>query len=176
MAHDDNDEFDDFDEGEPVPLDEQESAMVRADLRDLERFEEVFAPEGFRGVSIFCRDCVEEHFYPWEMIRENFRVLLETGETPVHEPAFAPDPDDYIPWEYARGYSDALGDVGVFERRDLDRCPRCRLRLSGAHASANFCPRCGVALLHERLRVALEVRGMDERTVSEVLREAGLPD
>jgi hypothetical protein len=175
MGHDDD--FEEFDDrGEPFPLDERESAMVRADLRDLERFEEVFGAEGFRGVSIFCRDCVEEHFYTWEMMSENLRVLLDTGETPVHEPAFAPDPDDYIPWEYARGYADALSDVGVFERREMSRCPRCRLRLGGAHAQANFCPRCGAVLLHARLRAALESRGLDDDLVREVLREAGLPD
>jgi hypothetical protein len=28
----------------------------------------------------------------------------------VHEPAFAPDPTDYVTWDYARGFADAALD------------------------------------------------------------------
>ncbi|MDP9021935.1 MAG: DUF5319 domain-containing protein [Actinomycetota bacterium] len=162
---------DEFDE-EPR-LDEHESALVRQDLKDLSRFEETFAAEGYRGVSVFCRDCEEEHFYPWAMLRENLEALLETGETPVHEPAFAPEPDQYVPWEYARGYVDALADVGVHERVEVDACPHCRWRIPQDLRESNFCPRCGAPLLRERLRRVLTGRGVQD--VDAVLREAGLP-
>jgi hypothetical protein len=166
----DDEEFDD----ERRPLAGHESALVRQDLRDLERFESTFAPEGFRGVAIFCQDCVEEHYYPWQMMRENLRTLLETGDTPVHEPAFSPDPDDYVPWEYARGYIDALSDVGAYTRRPVKEGPRCHLVLDGDLATASFCPRCATPLVHARLREALADRGMSEETITEALRESGL--
>ncbi|MBW3661985.1 MAG: DUF5319 family protein [Actinobacteria bacterium] len=158
------------------PLDEHESALVRQDLVDLERFYNTFGAEGFRGVSVYCHDCAEEHYYPWDMLRENLRTLLDTGETPVHEPAFAPDPDQYVPWEYARGYVDALQDVGVDQRGDVDMCRRCGYEIPGEMQQGNFCPRCGTPLLNERLRQALGARGLRPDDVSEVLRETGLPD
>lgn len=179
MADDDNDSDDDFefddDLDESLPLDEHETELVRRDLLDLEQFEATFSREGYRGVSVFCQDCAEEHFFPWDMLRENLRTLLETGEQPVHEPAYAPDPDEYIPWEYARGYVDALSDVGVHDRVQLDACPRCRMTLENEARSANFCPRCGTALLAGRLKAALSDRDMADEVIDEVLRSAGLP-
>ena len=29
----------------------------------------------------------------------------------MHEPAFNPDPDRYVSWEYARGYTDGVHDT-----------------------------------------------------------------
>lgn len=168
---DDGEEFDDIEE--PEGLDERESALVRQDLRDLSRFEDTFSGEGYRGVSVFCHDCEEEHYYPWQMLRENLQALLDTGETPVHEPAFAPDPDQYVPWEYARGYVDAVADLGAAQRRELRSCPRCRLELPDGRS--NFCPRCGTPLLRERLSQAMRARGMGREAIQELLRESGLP-
>lgn len=165
--------FEEFEDGDG--LDDHESAMVRQDLFDLDRFEATFAAEGYRGVAVYCQDCAEEHYYPWDMLRENLRVLLETGETPVHEPAFEPDPEQYVQWQYAQGYVDALHDMGVPDRHDLDACPHCGLKLAGETAQSNFCPRCGSVLLGARLREALERRDLDADTVTEILREIGLP-
>jgi hypothetical protein len=174
----DDDDFDGIEdeyEGEPVPLDEHESALVKQDLVDLASFEATFAAEGYRGVSVYCHDCAEEHYYPWELLRGNLELLLQTGETPVHEPAFAPDPDQYIPWEYARGYVDALSDVGVDQRREVGSCPRCGFTVPVELAHANFCPRCSMPLFGARLADALLARGMDDEDVSTILREMGLP-
>ncbi len=179
MTDDSFDGFDDFEEYEdfePVPLDDHESALVRQDLIDLMRFEGTFSDEGYRGVSVYCPDCAEEHYYPWDMLRMNLETLLETGETPVHEQAYAPDPEEYIPWDYARGYVDALRDVGADERLRSDACPRCNLLLEADLALANFCPRCGTVLASERLRQALESVGLDAEAASTVLRRAGFPD
>ncbi|MGH3442265.1 MAG: DUF5319 family protein [Nitriliruptorales bacterium] len=170
------DEFDEFDEGRPGPLDRHETTMVRADLDELEQFEDVFAQNGYRGVAVFCPDCREEHYYPWDMMRENLQALLETGETPVHEPAYAPQPERYLPWEYARGYVDAMVEVGVHKRVDVDVCPACGHRLRGVNRYANFCARCGAALLRERLRAALEEAGLTGDDVTAVLRATGLPE
>jgi hypothetical protein len=160
---------------EPEPLDDHELEMIQHDLSDLEAFEAAFRPEGYRGVAVFCHDCSEEHLYPWDMLRENLTTLIETGETPVHEPAFAPEPDRYIPWDYARGYVDALDRAGLNDRLPLEACRRCGLELGPGIDTANFCPRCGDPLLASRLFEALLARGLDEEQARQVLTQAGLP-
>ncbi len=176
MADDEHDEgFDAFDDGYPAePLSEDEAAMVARDLVDLDEFEATFAEEGYRGVAVFCHDCVEEHLYPWGMLRENLTTLIETGETPVHEPAFAPEPDRYIPWDYARGYVDAIRDTGIHQRSDVRACHRCGLDLELLAQRANFCPRCGQPLIATRLIEALLEAGLDDDSVQAILRRAGL--
>ena len=125
---------------------------------------------------MWCHDCQEEHFYPWDLLRNSLELLLETGEVPVHEPAFQPDPDEYVPWEYARGYIDALRDVGVDHRATVDACPRCSLSLEGPLSAANWCPRCASPLLGPRLVAALEEVGLSPPAVRHVLRAAGITD
>lgn len=167
-----------FGEGFPddgAVLDDHESALVARDLDDLAAFEATFGAEGYRGVAVYCHDCAVDHYYTWEMLRENLETLLETGDTPVHEPAYEPDPQQYVPWEYARGYVDALRDVGVDERRALDRCARCGFQLPDDLARASFCPRCGSPLLAQRLADVLHERGYDDDEVAALLRAAGLP-
>jgi hypothetical protein len=171
----DEDDFDELDGFDDEPLDEHETAMIQQDLTDLADFEATFRPEGYRGVAVWCPDCVEEHYYPWDMLRENLQMLLDTGETPVHEPAFAPEPDRYIQWDYARGYVDALRDAGVAERVDVAACGRCGLELAPPLQQGNFCPRCGNALLGVRLTHVLTEAGLDDATTQTVLRRIGLP-
>jgi hypothetical protein len=174
----DEDGFDEdgFDEElfDDDPLDEHETSLVRDDLAALADFQATFGPEGFRGVAVWCHDCVEEHYFPWDMLRENLQLLLETGETPVHEPAYQPEPHRYVPWDYARGYVDALRDVGVPDRLQVDRCPRCELELPDQVRQANFCPRCGTTLLSARLVRALVDLGLDDETVSSFLTLVGV--
>ena len=158
-----------------TPLDRRESWLVAQDLDDLQAFEQVFAGDGTRGVSLWCHDCEEEHYYPWDLLRGSLETLLETGDVPVHEPAFAPDPDEYVPWEYARGYVDALRDVGAEQRLDVGSCARCSYVLDGELRLASFCPRCGSPLLRERLLEALTQAGLGPELRGEVLRRAGLP-
>jgi hypothetical protein len=165
------DEPDDF--GEPEPLDEHELALIQQDLTDLTEFRAAFEPEGIQGVAVWCDDCVEEHYYGWDILAANLTSLLETGETPVHEPAYQPEPSHYVAWDYARGYVDALREVGVASRRAVDRCARCDLDLDVAGGQANFCPRCGAPLLSERLVAALGER-LGEDEVAAVLREIGV--
>jgi hypothetical protein len=172
---DDPDRFDDADDGfEPDDLMPHEIEQVKQDLADLADFQATFAPEGYRGVSVWCQDCAEEHLYPWEMLRGNLETLLETGETPVHEPAFAPEPQRYIPWDYGRGYVDALKDVGADQRHELDACNRCGYDLRGDLAIANFCPRCGSTLLRQRLADVLAQLGLDPETVESALQRIGV--
>ena len=92
----------------PLPLDARESVVE--DLEDLEVFEVLLAPKGVRGLIVDCEDCQEPHYFGWDLLRGNLRHLLEHGTTRVHEPAFSPDPSDYVSWDYARGYADASID------------------------------------------------------------------
>jgi hypothetical protein len=96
----------------PEPLSVQEREEVLEDLEDLEVFQALLEPRGVRGLVVDCDDCEEAHYFGWDLLRGNLRHLLDAGQTRVHEPAFSPDPSDYVTWDYARGYSDAVLDAG----------------------------------------------------------------
>jgi hypothetical protein len=94
---------------EPAPpLNEDELADVRADLAELAEFRAVLEPVGVDGIIVECADCGEHHFFGWDLMAANLNALLGEGRTHVHEPAYAPDPDAYVSWDYARGYADAV--------------------------------------------------------------------
>ena len=99
------------DSDESVELSEDDRSDVEEDLADLEVYEALLAPSGVRGLVIDCEDCHEPHYFDWALMRANLRHLLESGRPRVHEPAFDPDPDHYVTWEYARGYSDGVHDT-----------------------------------------------------------------
>ena len=90
---------------EPLSPDEREDVL--GDLEDLEVFEALLSPRGVRGLAVDCEDCREPHYFAWDLLRGNLRHLLDRGTTRVHEPAFSPDPADYVTWDYARGFADA---------------------------------------------------------------------
>lgn len=94
---------------EPVePLSPTEREDVLADLEDLEVFQTLLEPRGVRGLVVDCDDCDEPHYFSWELLRGNLRHLLDAGQTRVHEPAFSPDPAEYVSWDYARGFADGV--------------------------------------------------------------------
>jgi hypothetical protein len=98
-----------LDDGEPPqPLTDDEREDVLADLTELEAFRVTLGPQGVHGITVDCGDCGEQHFFGWDLMAANLRALLGEGRTHVHEPAFAPDPDAYVSWDYARGYTDAV--------------------------------------------------------------------
>lgn len=93
------------------PLNPQERQEVVADLEELETFQTLLEPTGVRGLVIDCDDCHEPHYFGWELLRSNLVHLLEHERPRLHEPAFDPDPDHYVSWEYARGYADGVRDT-----------------------------------------------------------------
>ena len=99
----------DGDEFDELSAEEREDLME--DLGELEVFQVLLAPRGIRGLVIDCQDCQEPHYFDWDLLRGNLRHLLDSGRPRVHEPAYDPDPDHYVSWEYARGYSDAVADL-----------------------------------------------------------------
>ena len=98
-----------LDEIEPAaPLTAEEIADVRSDLAELREFRLALEPVGVHGIIVECADCGEQHFFGWDLMVANLLALLGEARTHVHEPAFAPDPEAYVTWDYARGYSDAV--------------------------------------------------------------------
>jgi len=98
-----------LDDAEPAqPLSEDERADVLADLAELAEFRATLAPQGVHGITVECADCGEQHFFGWDLMAANLRAMLGEGRTHVHEPAFDPDHDAYVSWDYARGYTDAV--------------------------------------------------------------------
>lgn len=91
-----------------APLTDDERADVRADLAELVEFRTVLEPVGVAGIIVECSECGEQHYFGWELMLSNLRALLGNGRTHVHEPAYAPDADAYVTWDYARGYADAV--------------------------------------------------------------------
>jgi hypothetical protein len=89
------------------PLSPQEREELLDDVADLEVFEALLAPRGVRGLVVDCADCQDTHYFAWELLRGNLRHLLDHGTARVHEPAFAPDAERYVSWDYARGFTDA---------------------------------------------------------------------
>ena len=101
--------FDDEPAEEPLTNDEREELV--ADLADLEVFRTLLEHRGVRGLVVDCDDCDQPHYFGWDLVAANLRHLLDDGQTGVHEPAFDPDPTDYVSWDYARGYADGVMDA-----------------------------------------------------------------
>lgn len=99
---------DDYDDDPAAPLTADEEAEITADLADLEVFQVLLEPRGVRGLVVDCQDCEEPHYFAWDLLRANLRHLLDEGQPRVHEPAFSPDPSEYVSWDYARGFADAI--------------------------------------------------------------------
>jgi hypothetical protein len=140
----------------PERLDRAEEEDVRADLEDLAGMRTVFATQGVKGVVIACPDCGENHYYEWELLKDNLEVREE----------------EYILWDYGKGYIDALADTGLEpdNRVEVTRCPWCETPFE---TFFQFCPRCGRALAPVRIYKELIDRGFEEREVRALLVRAG---
>ncbi len=132
----------------------------------------VFEPQGAKGVVISCNECGSNHYYGWELLKESLEHMLETGEPRMHEPAYQPREDDYVIWDYGKGYVDALADAGLEDgaRLNATACGWCEAAIEGHFA---FCPRCGRPIAVLRLYQELLNRGMGEREVRSLLLRAG---
>ena len=102
--------LDDLDDDLDEPLTLAEREDVLGDLSDLEVFRELLEPRDVRGLVVDCRECEESHYFDWDLLHANLKHLVDLGRTRVHEPAYSPDPEHYVSWDYARGYSDAVCD------------------------------------------------------------------
>ncbi len=101
---------------EEEPLDEDEREAIRQDLLDVKVLRELLGPKGIKGAVFYCPDCGEDHFLGWDLLAGNLQELLDQGDSPVHEPAFEPDPNEYVSWDYARGFLDGYE---AFEEEEI---------------------------------------------------------
>jgi len=162
----------DADEELPRALDREERESVEADLEDLEAIRVVFETQGAKGVVIACTECGSNHFYGWELLKESLEHMLKTGEPRMHEPAYQPREDDYVVWDYGKGYVDALADTGLDGGAPvtLTQCPWCEADVKPHFA---FCPSCGRPLAVARLYQELIDRGTEDLDVRSLLVRAG---
>lgn len=116
--HEDHDDHDDF-VGDEEPLDEEERELLKQDLVDVQVLKELLGPKGIKGTEFYCPDCEEDHYLTWDLLAGNLEEILHAGESPVHEPAFEPNPDDYVKWDYARGFLDGYESFEQEELADL---------------------------------------------------------
>jgi hypothetical protein len=160
------------DQQEPRELEPDERKNIEADLDDLDAMKAAFEPQGMRGVVIACPECNTDHFYGWDLLRESLEHMLSTGEPRMHEPAFEPREEDYVLWDYGKGYVDALADAGLQDSSTVDvmACAWCDTPVE-PHFS--YCFRCGRLLAPARLLQDLVARGMDEREARALLVKAG---
>lgn len=104
-----------FDET-PGELDPEERDLLQQDLLDVQMLKSLLGPRGIKGTVFYCPDCSEDHYLTWDLLTSNLAELLSQGESPIHEPAFEPDPDEYVSWDYARGYLDGYAS---YEQEEL---------------------------------------------------------
>lgn len=170
------------------PMDPEERESILEELEDLASLRQTFEDRGFKGVMITCAECGDDHYYGWEMLKESLEWMLQTGEPRMHEPAFEPHPDEYVSWDYGRGYLDALSeleatDIELLRRPEQpratwlgarDRCAFCRSRLPQRGISEwAYCPQCGASLAPLRLADALAARGLTEEEITALMQRSG---
>ena len=159
-------------EEEVQPLEGDERRNIEGDLEDLRSMRVVFEQQGVKGVVVACPDCGEDHYYGWDLLQESLEHMLTTGEPRMHEPAFEPKEEDYVLWDYGKGYVDALADSGLDDGASVEvtACPWCETPVESHFA---FCPRCGRATAPARLLAELVHRGMEEREARALMVKAG---
>lgn len=173
MAYEEHiDQPDDFD-GDPEEIDAEEREALQQDLVDVNTLKSVLAQRGIKGVVVYCPDCEDDHFLGWDLLADNLRQILESGEPPVHEPAWEPDPDEYVTWDYALGFLDGY-EAFTEDRSGEDTCAWCGSHLpEGGYAWA-YCPTCGRQLGVVNLMLELRKQGWSEGRISELLERSGL--
>lgn len=91
-----------------APMSGEERVELLDDLADLAVYQALLQPRGVRGIVVDCGECQEPHFHDWALLAASLEQLLNDGRMRPHEPAFDPDPDAYVSWEYCRGYADGV--------------------------------------------------------------------
>jgi hypothetical protein len=113
------------------PIDEEERELLEQDLVDVQVLKELLGPRGIKGTEFYCPDCEEDHYLTWDLLAGNLQEILQAGESPVHEPAFEPNPDEYVKWDYARGFLDGYESFEQEELTDVSQRIVTELRERG---------------------------------------------
>ncbi|MGH2771904.1 MAG: DUF5319 family protein [Actinomycetota bacterium] len=165
-------EFDDEDDDEVTPIDDNERQALHQDLLDVKVLKAVIGSRGVRGVVVYCPECEDDHFLGWDLLAGNLQEILESGKTPVHEPAWEPDPDEYVSWDYARGFLDGY-ETYPEERAEGMRCGYCGNPLPEGGYEWSYCPTCGRSLAPVNLVHQLRRKGWSDASIGEVMERCG---
>ena len=90
------------------PISDSERTELLADLSDLAVYQALLEPRGVRGIVVDCGECDEPHYHDWHLLRASLEQLLSDGRMRPHEPAYDPNPGDYVSWDYCRGFADGV--------------------------------------------------------------------
>lgn len=101
-------EFGELDQEKVGPLGHDERAELTNDLSELAVYQALLEPTGVKGVVVHCMECDVHHYHDWQLLRSSLQRLLDDGMVSQHEPAFNPNPEHYVTWEYCKGYTDGV--------------------------------------------------------------------
>jgi hypothetical protein len=174
MAYEEHVEGPDFEDERPEsePMNDDERESLRQDLIDVRTLKAVLSARGVRGVVVYCPDCDDDHFLGWDLLAGNLQQILDSGEPPVHEPAWEPDPDEYVSWDYARGFLDGY-ETYPDEHSGEDSCGYCGAKLPEGGYDWAYCPSCGKDLAAINLMFELRRRGWTRDRIAELLDQCG---
>lgn len=173
----DREEFGTFPDDEDLPpeeIDAVEREALHQDLIDIRTLKAILSSRGIKGVVVFCPDCDDDHYLGWDLLAGNLQRILESGRPPVHEPAWQPDPDEYVTWDYARGFLDGY-ETYPEERGsgDQQRCGYCGRALPESGNDWTYCPACGASLAPVNLIRELRSKGWKPEDIAELLMKSG---
>ena len=99
------------DDAELDPLTEAERQDVLEDLADLEIYQALLQPDRHPRAGHRVRGLPRAALLRLGPAARQPAPPADSGRPRVHEPAYDPDPDHYVTWEYARGYADGVHDT-----------------------------------------------------------------
>lgn len=153
-------------------LDDDEREALQQDLLDVKTLKSVLGSRGIKGVVVWCPDCEDDHFLGWDLLAGNLEQILSRGKPPVHEPAWEPDPDEYVSWDYARGFLDGYENSEQPEGSGL--CAYCGNDLPEGGYEWAYCPTCGSDLAPINLIHELKRQGWSGQQITDLFEATGL--
>lgn len=167
--HSDDPDFNDSDD-EEIGADEREA--LQQDLVDVKTLKTVLGRQGIKGVVVFCPDCEDHHYLGWDLLAGNLQQILESGRPPVHEPAWEPNLEEYVSWDYARGFLDGY-ETYPGEHTGEYNCGYCGNPLPQGGYDWPYCPSCGKELAALNLILELRRDGWSGKRIAELMERCG---
>ncbi len=98
---------------------EVERDVIQQGVLDVSVLREVFGRQGFKGAAFCCEVCDQHHYLEWDLIAGNLQEVLDKGHLRAHEPAWGPDPQHYVSWDYACGLLDGYESYRATETGEV---------------------------------------------------------